>query len=350
MPWDEFDSIIKDSSIWTSDESFAAAAKVDASVKVGQIREIQYNETIDDIRYVVEVHEDLNEIPVVCTPITTLGGAFNYEEYTIRGYSATNTKDDLKQVSYKAGDFVLIAYTGGDSRQGVILGGIKHPGRKSVLKPADGIAYNSRFNGVDTVINKDGEWTLTFKGLPTNEADLNKPPKSRLPKAKFDTTVGGSFTKYDKTGSWETNDASTSGIQSIRIDKPAGTTTIKSGAITITLTKNGETIVTQCKDYTLNATDKITENTKDFKVNATSTASIKSPKIAFGTGTVELLQQISDELEELKSLFDTVSSHTHIGNLGYPTAPPDTQGDWSSASSKMGEIKGKIDGIKGTIS
>jgi hypothetical protein len=31
---------------------------------------------------------------------------------------------------------------------------------------------------------------------------------------------------------------------------------------------------------------------------------------------------LSQTLAELKSLSDTLASHTHIGNLGYPTAPP----------------------------
>ena len=72
-------------------------------------------------------------------------------------------------------------------------------------------------------------------------------------------------------------------------------------------------------------------------------------QVAFGTDSTELLQQISDQLADLQSLFSTVAPHTHIGNLGYPSAPPDTQAAWQASSGTMASIKALIDSIKASL-
>jgi hypothetical protein len=57
---------------------------------------------------------------------------------------------------------------------------------------------------------------------------------------------------------------------------------------------------------------------------------INSPTIKLGSGAqdpvplgTELQALLSNILDKLSSLSNTLATHTHVGNLGYPTAPPD---------------------------
>lgn len=348
-----FDKIVKDSSIWVDAEEFKAVAPKDSSLKIGTVREIQYNAKLDDIRYVVEVSDDNNTIPVVCIPTTRWGGAHNFEEYTLRGYKPVNIPNvDLAAPANKPGDTVLIAYLSGDGRQGIIIGTLKHAGRKRRLGPSDDIAYVSQFNGLETTIKNDGEWQVTFNGLATNTGKLLNPPTAPVPDATFNSNISGSFMRFLNEGSWEVNDARTTLPQHIKIDKQAGTTTITSGNVIVKISKTAESINTTCKTYTLDAKDKITENTKVAEINATSTYTVRSPKIALGSDGIELLQQISNQLDKLATLFEQAKNHVHeIGNLGYPTSPPSQPfiTAWETAKSNMKEIKAKVDTIKGTL-
>src|SRR5690606_2811389 len=103
----------------------------------------------------------------------------------------------------KAGDAVLVAFLNGEAREAVILGGLIHPARKSTLDITKGPQYISEFNGVETSINNDGEYKLTFKAVPTNAKKLDDKPSSKIPAPTYDTKVGGSFFWFDKTGSIE---------------------------------------------------------------------------------------------------------------------------------------------------
>ena len=86
--------------------------------------------------------------------------------------------------------------------------------------------------------------------------------------------------------------------------------------------------------------------------SATGKLSIKAGKVAFGSSVAELLQQISEQLQEQITLFNQAALHVHeSGNLGYPTAPPSGPfaAAWTAAVTKTTLIKGLIDGIKGSL-
>lgn len=50
-------------------------------------------------------------------------------------------------------------------------------------------------------------------------------------------------------------------------------------------------------------------------------------------------QLLIDVLDELKTVMDALAVHTHIGNLGSPTAPPDNLATYTSASSTFSSKK-----------
>ena len=77
---------------------------------------------------------------------------------------------------------------------------------------------------------------------------------------------------------------------------------------------------------------------------------LKVDKVALGAQGIELLQQISDSLNKLIQWANTVGAvHDHIGNLGYPSAPPTQASDYTQLGSDLQTIRGNIDTIKGSL-
>lgn len=342
--------IVKDSSIWNHSDSFSAFNKTDGLIRIGTIQKIYNDGRTGELRYLVEADSHGDKIPIECVMLRRFGGVFNYEDYILHGYSINDKPDPVDSSAAKAGDRVLVGQLNGQGREGVILGGLTHTARKTTIQASNGPQYDAEFNGVHTNINKDGEWTLTFKGQPTNLSTLSNIPSGIIPSPTYDATVGSSFMKFDKTGSWKISDNATSDPQFIFIDKPNGTVSTVVGKISLVMKKVDESVVLKCKALTINSTDSIKENTKDYALKASSTAKFDSPKIAIGTGGIELLQQITDQLQKIITWANSTGAiHTHMGNLGYPTLVPDQASKYTQLGSELEAIKGKIDSIKGSL-
>ena len=334
----EHDFTVKDSSIYDNVSSMKLLYRRDATVKVGMVKEIRKVESTNENRFVVEVWDKSQHIPVLCSYISKFGGIYNYEEYNWRGFYAGLDDAGRSEYSVRAGDVVLIAYINGTSQEGIILGGIKHPGRAPQFEPEDKIVYASEFNGVKKEINIDGEFTTTFRGIQTNLADLDKAPDgSPIPEPVYDEEVGTTYTKFDKTGGWITSDNATKDPQSVHIDKENGKITITSGKIVLTMEKGGELTSLVTKELTITAADKMDTTTKDWATVASKTAKIKSPKIAFGTDGTELLDQVIKALEGLGKV-------KPISPVG-PCAPLTATPEWAEVAG----VISKINGIKGSL-
>lgn len=334
----DHDFTVKDSSIYDDSSATKLLNRRDAAVKIGIVKETRKVSSTNENRFIVEVWDKSQHIPVLCTYITRFGGVYNYEEYNWRGFYAGNDAAGRSDYDVRPGDIVLVAYVNGTSQEGVIIGGIKHPGRTPEFEPSDGVVYASEFNGVKQEINVDGEYTTTFRGLQTNIGALNTAPSGApIPPPTYNTTVGTTYTKFDKTGGWITNDNATSLPQSIHIDKAGGQIIVTSGNIVLTMDKAGELTTLLTKELVVNATDKMDTNTKDWATIATSTAKIKSPKIAFGTDGIELLDQVIKALENLGKV-------KPISPVG-PCAPLMATPEWPAVQ----EVISKITSIKGSL-
>ena len=331
------DDIVKDSSIWRDGFAFQKHSEVDCRVKIGMVRAAQFNAIRGEITYIVEVQDQGDKLFIPCRQLRRFGGVFNYEDYTLQDYKYNISSDAVPAFNTKAGDFVLVVYLNGDPREGMILGGLVHPARSSTLMPDDGPQYQSEFNGLVNNINSDGELTVTFRGQPTNLDVLSNSPAGKLPEPTFDDSVGTSFYKFDKTGSYTVSDNATSDPQSIKIDKTAGTTTITSGQITLVMTKGSQDTALKTKTMEINADTSMTTTTQDWSTVASSTAKIKSPKIAFGTDGTELLDQIT-------KLIDAIGKLTAISPVG-PCSALISAPQWSGVDA----VKTAITGIKGTL-
>lgn len=331
--------IISDSSIWKNNITFGAADKKDTSVRVGMVRELIYDEAAQQTKYVVEVFDKTNQIPVLCVRLDRVGGAYNYEEYT----HVSNPVDHKNlssgsKYAVRTGDVVLVAFANGDSREGFILGGIRHPSRSEKVGKNSGQAYASEFNGINTSINSDGEWKLTFRGVPTNFSKLSNPSTGAdVPSPTYDDTVGTSYMLFDKTGSWTLTDSAQSKPQSIKVDKPNGKITIVSGDVTITMDKNSQLTAMVTKDLTVDASNSITKRTKEFSLTASTFTKIKSPKVAIGTDSIELLN-------ELIKLIDALGKLIIYSPVG-PCATFNSSVQWP----KVEAVKSNINTIKGSF-
>jgi hypothetical protein len=238
--------IVKDSSIWFNTRSLSAARQLDSILYTGTVRSVANDAETGELRYVVEVYYRGDTIPTPCRMMRRFGGAFNYEDVVMQGYDYNSPAG----VAAKAGDLVLVGLLGGQGREGVIIGGLTHPARKSIKKDS-GPQYKSEFNGVETLINNDGEYTLTFRGQPTNLSVLNSDPSGPVPAAKYDESVGTSFLKWDKTGSFTVSDSAKSDVQKFLIDKKNGTIELNSGKVSLKMDKGAQSMDINCQSYVL---------------------------------------------------------------------------------------------------
>jgi hypothetical protein len=230
---------------------------------MGMIREHVYVPDSKETRYIVEVYDRGRLRPVTCTRISRFGGLYNYEEYNFRGFEPGKDNVSYANFSMSPGDTVMIAYINGETSEGVILGSIKHFGRSETLAADGSISYISEFNGIQKVINKSGEYRVTFRGVPTNIAELSKVPDGKpYPEPVYDKKVGSSFYQFDKTGSYLLTDNSTSGSQSIFLDKPNGKLIITSGKTSLVIDKKEEAYTITNKKTTFNSSDEWSLSTK----------------------------------------------------------------------------------------
>jgi hypothetical protein len=222
--------IIKDSSIWSDPHNMATMNRLDGMIRIGIVKGAFNDTATGELRYLVEIQNNSKKINMNCRMMRRFGGVYNYEDYIDRGYKTNDSPDPVSGFDAKAGDAVLVGQLNGQGREGIIIGGLTHAARTTTIQAADGPQYDAEFNGIHTNINIDGEWTLTFKGQPTNLSMLDNTPSAAIPPPTYDTTIGGSFMKLDKTGSW----TATCGDISLTLDKPSKTATVSANMIMLT--------------------------------------------------------------------------------------------------------------------
>lgn len=330
--------IVKDSSIWFNSDNYSLVNRFDGLIRVGIIKRAVNDKNTGEIRYLVEVQNHGDRVELNCIMMRRFGGVYNYEDYIYQGYNINDKPDPVNFYEAKAGDAVIVSFLNGQGREGVILGGITHRARNTELNANDGPQYKSEINGLETIINKDGEMIVTFKGVPTNVAILNAVPSKKIPKPTYNTAIGTSYYKFDKAGSFMISDNSQSGgAQSLILDKPNGSITLSSGAASLKLNKSAQAISLSSKTLSISASEATSLTTKTFKVDAQTSASIKAAKVAIGKEGIELLDQIAQ-------LVDAISNLAPISPVG-PCTPLITAPQWSQVES----VKSKIKSITGAL-
>lgn len=330
--------IVSCSSVWRDVDAFSAAYAKDPYLRLGIIKKVQQNPQTKEINYLVEVKNKGDPTPINCVMLRSSGGAFNYDDTVLRGYKYDDKPETDMPYSKRAGDVVLVGCFNGEAREGIILGFISHPARKITLDASKGPQFVSEFNGVETSINESGEYKLTYKALPTNLNKLLDKSGTTVPAPTYDTKVGGSYLKFDKAGGFTVTDSAKEDPQRLSIDKAAGTITVNSGKISITLTKKNQSISVKSKTLDIASETSFNLKTKNASVEASETLKLKSPKVAIGTGGTELLDQIS-------KLIDGIGAIVIATPVGPCPNPMSGQPGWTSVAS----VKSKIDEIKGSL-
>ena len=329
--------IVNDSSLWVEHNSFIQNSN-NNEVKVGIVRSQEYIEKTDSYIYTVEALGKGRRVLMKCRLMSRFGDVYNYEEWTPRFNKINTTENDPEPWDYKVrtGEVVIVVMLDGSHTDGVILGSLRHPARKSKLKENE-YSYGSQYNGIETTIDKDGAWKLTFKGIPKNEKDLYSSTKDGIKEAEYDEKIMGSFLEINKEGSIEFNDFDSSEQQKITINKKEGKISIISGSISLIIDKKAKSINISNEVTNIESSKSVTVKTADFLVNANKTTKIKSPKIAIGYNGTELIDSIIQLVDAIGSLI--------INAPNGPCSPFKTASTWSQIES----IKSKLNSIKGSL-
>jgi hypothetical protein len=273
--------IVKDSSV-PKHRNTKYSLDTDYSIRVGIVRQHVFLTKKGETRYIVEVWKQNKTYPMTCKRTSRFGGLYNYEEYNFRGYEVGEVPTTQGNFEFVPGDMVIVAAADGDSREGFILGSVSHFGRGEVLPADNNVAYVSEFNGLQTAINKDGEYRVQFKGAATNIDKLKVAPDgaSRYPLPEYDVDVGFSYYEFDKTGSFCLTDNSNDELpQSIMIDKPNGKLIVTSGKTILTIDKAEESYTIVNKKTTFNSEDEWNLNTKKTTVKSSELVDIEAADI-----------------------------------------------------------------------
>jgi hypothetical protein len=96
--------------------------------------------------------------------------------------------------------------------------------------------------------------------------------------------------------------------------------------------------------YKVNGTILIKETTGNAALK------ISNGQVALGTSTTELLQQIINALMKIGTFVGTTAAnHTHIGNLGLPTLPPQEAAQFVQLMTDLAQIQQLLTTIKGSF-
>ena len=309
-----------------------------ASLRIGVIKQIYdiedvKNESKSNIEYDVLVfQQDSNKgvIPTVyrgCVTMDVIGGIADFHEYV----KSTPTDGKTKSVNADDGSYVLLLCIDGTSSRGVIVGALPHHDRKSTLPNLKGTKHlEGEYNGLRYKINKDGEFTLTFKG---------KTDKKGKP---LDAAKGGSQIRIEKDGSVEINDRDLDGELKAGNNKEAKDES-KAGAdyerIRIDKTKKSIGLNTR-GDFTetigANSSSTIkgntTHKTTNLVLEASGTASLKSGGAfnveaggAFGLKAPSGKFTFDDSLTVNASAANILAQSINLGQGGTPAVLLSTQ-------------------------
>jgi hypothetical protein len=130
------------------------------------------------------------------------GGVADFFEYRSRPNTAVVDKESNKpsyDFAKQNGSLVLLLCLDGFSEQAVIIGGLPNiinekTQRKTTLTKQNALHMEGEYNGINWKVNKDGEFTLTFRSPTDNNGKI------------INDKYSGTFVKIDKTGSFQAKD------------------------------------------------------------------------------------------------------------------------------------------------
>jgi len=239
-----------------------------------------------------------------CLTFDGFGGVADYFQMKLRPVKDPKKTKSRGSFKEETGSIVLILCVDSSSEKAIILKSMQNPS-KQVLTKEKGHHLEGEYNGINYVINKDGEFTVTFRSA-TNDDGTAK-----------DEEAGGSFIKLDKTGSIELNDNKT---ESIKIDKTAQTISIKSEKDTSIVT-NSNFNLTSKNNTNIKAMDLIANAEGRISLSAKSPSAFKcDAELTFEAPTVKI--QGTDMVMAQASQIQLLGNQVIVGNGAVPAVTP----------------------------
>ena len=333
-----YDYIVQDSTIWTdaSRMPIMPGGRIFTGIVISVVEGDGEDEPIID----VEIETPDGRTRVFCRQMIKSGDVYNYEERPLRSPKVSiDMVSKIKEIPHsyasRVGETVVVAIIGDLFKEGVILGGIRHPAQK---RESDSGEYLSIFNGLKTSIKTDGSYTVTFQGKNLSEEAINLVPfMPVIPPAVYVPALKGSFFGFDAKGSYEVSDAALALPQSIKIDKVGGSINIESGTVSMKMEKLTSKLSMSAIDAEMSFTKSFKVTTLDTEISSLKSVKIKSAQIAIGFGSVELLDLID-------KLIDAVGLLTPIHPLG-PCSPLTATPTWAQIIA----LKAQLNLIKGSL-
>jgi hypothetical protein len=188
-----------------------------------------------------------------CIVLESFGGIADFFEYKLR---ATKDPEKLKKEAKidenEEGALVLLLCLDGSSEKAIIIGSMKNPSRETTLTKDNEKHLEGEYNGINWQINKDGEFTITFKSATDNAGEY------------ADEEAGGTSIKLDKTGSLEYDDGKSN---KLKLDKKEEQLDIEVGK-KINIKAGDEMAIETPKNLSISS--------KDLVCNASGKAAISS--------------------------------------------------------------------------
>jgi hypothetical protein len=217
---------------------------------------------------VIEQDANMGSTPILyknCLSADGLGAIADFFEKKFRKQKKADKKTRGMDFVGQDGAIVLLMCLDGAGEKALIVGGLKHPERKTKLVGKEEILAGE-YNGVAITVGEDGSCNLTFKGATNNDGT----PK--------DSSQGNTTVDIEKDGSFQV--------------KNKGVTQRMEKAGKYSLTTEDSTTVTAKKEISLNTEDK-------FSLKAKSDASIECVKMALkASGSANLEMQSLDLMSQ----------------------------------------------------
>ena len=124
--------VVRDSSLYI-DASTALPPRLPGEIFVGIVRSAVYDPNLDTMLYTVEVTSSGFSYILNCRQMTKFGDAYNYEEWGLRNLTVPSTAQTPTSYAKRVGEVVVVAHLSANPNDGVVLGSLKHPARKSKI-------------------------------------------------------------------------------------------------------------------------------------------------------------------------------------------------------------------------
>lgn len=349
---------------------------------VGQVEKIHY---VDDqsniskkyVEYDVSIRDAKGGQSTLrnVRKIDLLGGSNDHDEMVLEPNQFAS-KGKLETSNFfmnKNGTTVLLACIDGSKDKPIIIAAIQHP-TKLGAKRIDGIRRKGEFRGIQWELNKDGELIITHQGPRSPDGKLLTSDKvltvARFDKAgnltvtdhannqirlnnteiKVEIQSDVKGTKLVLDGKNDTVVTTTAGGLKTEMEGQTDkmTVTTKGGLVVVIDGQNDKTMIT-----TAAGTKMIIDGTNDELIIETAAGArlrLKTDKVALGSGAVEILDKLSMVADLISTWVSTKEAiHTHLGNLGYPTAPTDQAIASTQLGTDLAQVRDDVDSIKGTL-